>query len=273
MVNVDGISIRVRTLGLADRADGEPVLFLQSGAGSPLEAWGTWISQISDLAPVVAFDRPGIGKSKFDDMEPTPEREATDAHEVMRVLGVPPPYILIGHSWGGPLILYYAGDYPDEVVGMVYLDPTEASVTAYDYLGASNADEYAVRLSQYTRAISAVDTMALPPGVKAEQHYILKFLQTPPEDRHVPKDPEVPTAVVLGTLFQPANQAGLPFMNETVWEDLVSQRLARYTKWLRGRPNTTLIVATDAGHFVHRFDPALAKEAVRRVVAAVRAKH
>ena len=63
----------------------------------------------------------------------------------MGILDVDPPYVLVGHSWGGPLILYYAGRYPHDVVGMVYLDPTEPDLMPYQYLGASNEDEYLSR--------------------------------------------------------------------------------------------------------------------------------
>ena len=109
MVDVMGSPTRVLTIGLNDREEGQPVLFLHSGAGSPLEAWGGWASTIARLAPVVAYDRPGVGQSPFDDQTPTPERVAAHAHELMGILDVDPPYILVGHSWGGPLMLVYAG--------------------------------------------------------------------------------------------------------------------------------------------------------------------
>lgn len=125
MIDVMGTPARVLTMRLDERQTGQPVLFLHGGAGSPLEAWGQWLSTIARLAPVVTFDRPGVGQSPFEGELPTPERVATFANELMRVLDVAPPYVLIGHSWGGPIIHSYAGRYPNDVVGMVYLDPAE----------------------------------------------------------------------------------------------------------------------------------------------------
>jgi hypothetical protein len=40
------------------------------------------------------------------------------------VAAVPPPYVLVGHSFGGLLSAMYAGSYPTEVVGLVLIDPT-----------------------------------------------------------------------------------------------------------------------------------------------------
>ncbi len=251
MVDVMGSPTRVLTLGLDDREDGQPVLFLHSGGGSPLEAWGDWVSTIARLAPVVAYDRPGLGQSPFDDQTPTPERVVAHAHELMGVLDVDPPYILVGHSWGGPLILFYAGQYPDEVVGMVYLDPTEPDLMPDQYPRASNED----------RAIAGRN---LPAGMRAEQQAYIDFRESAPEDRGLPVDPEVPTAIVLSA--REANRHGGPSFMDEEW---LMQRLARFVARVRGNPRATLLIATDAGHFVHRDAPTLAEEAVRRVVDQV----
>jgi len=262
MVDVMGSPTRVLTMGLHDREDGQPVLFLHSGAGSPLESWGDWVSTIARLAPVVAYDRPGLGRSPFDDRASTPERVVAHAHELMGILDVDPPYILVGHSWGGPLILFYAGQYPDEVAGMVYLDPTEHDLTPYQYLGASNEDEYASRrAAQQAFRKQAIAGRNVPAGMEAERRAIVDFQESAPADRGLPADPEVPTAFVLSA--QEPNRKGEPsFMDEEMW----TQRLGRFVARVRGKPKATLLMATDAGHFVHSDAPTLAEEAVRRVV-------
>lgn len=95
VVEVLGNDTRVTLLGLEDRERGEPVLFLFSGAGAPSEFWGDWLSEIASLAPVVTYDRPGIGGSPFDGIDPTPQRVVQHAHALLDALDVPPPYILV----------------------------------------------------------------------------------------------------------------------------------------------------------------------------------
>ena len=266
MINVRDSATRVLTLALENREEGQPVLFLHAGAGAALESWGEFIFSISDLAPVVAYDRPGIGESELEGAGSTPERAAAHANELLMALDVPPPYILVGHSWGGALILYYAGQYPDDVVGMVYLDPMNPRLTRHEYLMASNEDDFAARTAEYDAAIAALN---LPPGREAEQQAIIAFQRTSFEDRGLPEDPDVPTALFLAGLA-PALPAGAPsFMDENYFPESLSRRIDRFTEWAGGRADTTLILATDASHFVHRSDPALATEAVRRVVDAV----
>lgn len=61
MVDVLGLPTRILELGLDARMAGQPVLVLQSGGQTPLEGWGDWPLLIARMAPVIAFDRPGIG--------------------------------------------------------------------------------------------------------------------------------------------------------------------------------------------------------------------
>ena len=65
-IEADRVTTHVVTLGLERRRSGEPVLVLMSGADSGLETWGDWLVSVSEIAPLVAYDRPGIGKSEYD---------------------------------------------------------------------------------------------------------------------------------------------------------------------------------------------------------------
>lgn len=89
------------------------------------------------------------------------------------------------------------------------------------------------------------------------------------EERGLPADPDLPTAMVLGTLAAEPPPGALSFMDQAFLRTTMEQRVRRFSDWIQGRSNATLIIATEAGHFVHRDDPALAAEAVRRVLAAL----
>lgn len=268
VVNVLGSSTKVMTLGLEDRGPGEPALFLMAGGGAPIEFWGEWISMISALAPVVTYDRPGIGGSPFDGVDPTPERVAEHSHELLNVLDVPPPYILVGWSWGGPLIRFYAGKYPEDVVGMVYLDPSDMTASPAENIGASNEEELRERQAELDAVMAASE---MPPGREAEARAATKFFRSPVADRGLPDDLDVPTSVVLATLAPNISADAPSYIDERYYEMMFARRVRQFGEWTLGRPNTTLIVATDSGHAVHRDAPDLAMEAVRHVVEKVSA--
>lgn len=268
LVDVFGTPTRVLTLGLENRISGEPVIFLQSGAGTALEGWGDWPMALSELAPVVGYDRPGLGESPFDGFDPSPQRVATHARELLDVLQIPPPYLLVGHSWGGPLILFFAAQYPDEVVGMVYLDPADPRISQSELRLTNDEAEMERRAAAYREVVAAAQGSSLPPGRFAENRVRSEFNAKDPEDRDVPNDPSVPTAIILATRIPDLTEAPY-YMDEAWYREYNKVRVGRFVEWSLGRSDTTLMLATDSGHFVHLYAPGLTKEAVRRVLAAI----
>ena len=119
MIELDGRAVRVQAIGLQDRRPGAPVIVFEAGASNALEIWGGILPQVASMAPVVAYDRAGLGRSEWDDTNPTPRHVADRLRRVLQQIGAGPPYVLVGFSWGGMLARYFAGYYPADVVGLV----------------------------------------------------------------------------------------------------------------------------------------------------------
>jgi pimeloyl-ACP methyl ester carboxylesterase len=139
MVYVDGIRIRVGTAGFDNRKPDEPVVVFEGGASASLETWDSVLPSVAQFAPVVAYDRAGTGQSAWDALPPTPDRVATRLSRLLSQIGVDPPYVLVGHSWGGALVRYFAGQHPRDVIGVLYIDPTDITVTRADLVGPLRA--------------------------------------------------------------------------------------------------------------------------------------
>jgi pimeloyl-ACP methyl ester carboxylesterase len=77
------------------------------------------------LAPsttVCAYDRAGHGRSDTVSAPQDGIALATDLHTLLERADVPGPYVLVGHSSGGPYVRVFAARYPDQIAGMVLLD-------------------------------------------------------------------------------------------------------------------------------------------------------
>jgi pimeloyl-ACP methyl ester carboxylesterase len=122
-VELDGRVVRVQTLGLDARREGTPVVVFEAGATNSLEVWGDIVSQVAAFAPIVAYDRAGLGRSEWDGATPTPRHVANRLDRLLRKMGAGPPYVLVGYSWGGILARYFAGYHPRDVAGLVLVDP------------------------------------------------------------------------------------------------------------------------------------------------------
>jgi pimeloyl-ACP methyl ester carboxylesterase len=131
-MSVDGLSIRVRTARLGDRRPGQATVVFKSGGSAPLETWDPVLPAVATFAPVVAYDRAGTGESSWDELPPTPERIGQRLQRLLSTLDVAPPYVLVGHSWGGALVRCFAGYYPHQIAGVLHIDPTDITLSRAD---------------------------------------------------------------------------------------------------------------------------------------------
>lgn len=116
----DGRMLHVQVAG--EQHTGATVL-LDAGHGmfSPAFAW--LYDELSAVATVVAYDRPGYGWSEAADRPVSAEGTAADLHDALAARGLSGPYVLVGHSLGGLYVRAFADRYRDDVAGLVLLDP------------------------------------------------------------------------------------------------------------------------------------------------------
>lgn len=134
---IDGARIRYLTLGPPD--DGKTVVLL-SGLFDVAPDW-SWVQ--TALAPRVrtfSYDRPGTGFS--DALPGGADGQAQAAHlkGILRAAGIAPPYVLAGHSIGGSYAIIYAATYPDDVAGLVLLEPVHPDEYARQPVIETDAD-------------------------------------------------------------------------------------------------------------------------------------
>lgn len=98
------------------------VVVFESGLRGTLERWDKVLDAVSPHASVFAYNRPGYANSG----ETKAPRNGTvivdQLRQVLKQKGLPPPYILVGHSLGGLYMQQFARRYPEEVAGIVLVD-------------------------------------------------------------------------------------------------------------------------------------------------------
>lgn len=107
---------------------GSPTVVLVSGFEAPQEYWNSVIPDLAAKTTVVTFDRAGIGKSEIGDLPTHGEQSAKDLQVLLDKLGVPRPYILAGHSYGGFVVRLFASMYPDDMGGLILEDSQHEDV-------------------------------------------------------------------------------------------------------------------------------------------------
>ncbi len=268
---VDGKKIRINTIGLDRRNEGQPVLVFESGHGTPLDNWDRVLSGASDLAPVVAYDRPGVGESEADDELPTIKNVADKLLRILDQLEVEPPYVLVGHSLGGMYVRGFAVYYPEMLAGLVIIDPADFTETQenkreyYDVLGWNDEriDEELVRLQDLWE-----ERDKELPGSLKEERQVLEDQRRMDfnEIRQVPL-PDIPVHMLTGGRFDmPENMRSAEFDDEALFRSKMRHRVARWTEVIQSVSKGMLFYSADAGHFVQWDDPELVLASIRLVL-------
>ncbi len=113
-----------RRLNIYCTGRGSPTVIFDSGQAGETSEWGLIQPNIAKRVRACTYDRAGIG---FSDPAKRPSDSSNivdDLHRLLVAASVKPPYVLVGHSYGGMNVKLFAYRYQSEVAGIVFVDPS-----------------------------------------------------------------------------------------------------------------------------------------------------
>lgn len=122
LIDIGGYKLHAQELG-----EGDTTIIFDAGMGDSLLTWNRIVPEISKFAKVLTYDRAGLGWS---DKSPLPRTSLNIVKELYTLLEVSKlngPFILVGHSFGGLNMQLFAKKHPDIVAGLVLVDSVHES--------------------------------------------------------------------------------------------------------------------------------------------------
>ena len=116
------IDIGGRALHLYCSGSGPVTVLLENGLGANFSAWQRVQPEIAQFSRVCSYDRAGLGWSDVSDRPTRAEYVIDDLHRLLTAAQLSGPFVLVGWSAGGVFVRRYYHDYPDGVIGMVFVD-------------------------------------------------------------------------------------------------------------------------------------------------------
>jgi pimeloyl-ACP methyl ester carboxylesterase len=244
-VDVGGHKLRILISG-----HGSPSVVFETGGspatGGPLEGWERVQPAVSQFTRTVSYDRAGTGLSDPGPQPRDAKQVARELHSALHNANVLPPYVLVGHSFGGPMIRVFAGMYSDEVAGLVLIDPTQEE---FIYWNQSRETNHVERQDAEWKEIQASLTEA--------------------HESQVPEG----ILVILITGMGPRSFPG--FVTETQKQEYrtVHQMWLKFhTEWLNTVPNSQHVITENSGHNVPVLEPDLIVGVIRQTVEQARSR-
>jgi pimeloyl-ACP methyl ester carboxylesterase len=114
--------------------------------GLPAVGWDLVQSDVEKFTQVCSYDRAGYGWSDPGPLPRTSRQIAKELHTLLQNAGIRPPYILVGHSFGGFNVRVYNGLYPNEVAGLILVDSSQEDETALSPAGTVAAEQKKAKL-------------------------------------------------------------------------------------------------------------------------------
>ncbi len=117
------VNIGTHRLHLRCEGNGSPTVVFDAALGASSLSWSLVQPAIARITRACAYDRAGFGWSEAGPLPRSAGRVADELSELLCRADVPAPYVLVGHSFGGLVMRIFTARHPDEVAGLVLIEP------------------------------------------------------------------------------------------------------------------------------------------------------
>lgn len=288
MVDVrEGLRLHIHCVG-----NGEPSVILDAGLNQPGFSWALVQPKVAQFTRVCSYDRAGHGLSDLGKGPRTAMKIAEELHALLHAAKIPGPYVLVGHSAGGINIRMFTALYPQEVAGLVLVDPSHEDQKRLDALEWPKPS-LKERVIQFFRARFAfirrmIDRSIMrgyerPPNFSVEQgEYFRTLMMRTNHLESVEQEGESflspATLETLDSLGKNLGSRPLVIITAAKKQEPVADKTLQATIEQADRimyklhesithlsQNSRLVLAKNSGHMVQWDEPELVVDAIREV--------
>jgi pimeloyl-ACP methyl ester carboxylesterase len=240
LIEVNGLHLYFECFG-----SGAPTVLLEAGYGVDHHSWDEIERAVGKTTRTCAYDRAGLGLSSVE----TPKRrgpfdQLDDLDDLLTSADIDPPYVVVGHSYGGILAWFFVRRHRDDVDGLLLLDaahPQQVKRFRAAFPARSQTTVVSPENVDVEKAAAAVGD----PGSLEQTRLIVMTA-----GKHAAAD----------------LSERLAYRARRIWRELQDDYAARSS-------DSVHVIASDSPHFIQSNlgQPQLVVQAIRELVSAARA--
>ena len=286
------VDIGGRRLQLDCRGSGAPTVVFETGLDmNGSESWAAVHDSIAGTTRACAYSRAGIMWSDAHRGAQSGRQVAEDLHTALAKAGERAPFVMVGHSLGGPYIMIYTKHFGSDVAGLVFVDASHPeqvsrfrSLTPVTVSEMTKAYRVAARFGRFGLVRKATAADSAPPqpahSVRATAAYastslpaMLKevdaFDQTLAEAGTFRQLGNRPIYVLTATAPKSADELATMKMTAAQGREYQARWLAMHNdeaSWSTRSQHQSV----ESGHYIQYERPSVVIAAVRSIIDSVR---
>ncbi|PDZ48488.1 alpha/beta hydrolase [Bacillus sp. AFS094611] len=215
----------------------QPVIIMEAGYGDYSKTWDHIAEELTGYGTVLTYDRAGLGKSEKSSKRDISSEMVKDLRCCLAQLQLKPPYIFIGHSFGGINARLFATFYPEDMLGIVLVDSTPENYKE-SFLPIMSTEFQEAYYKQFVY----------------ESSYEEFTFSLSEVDRHCKSMNDIPLVVLAAgkkAFYSP---------------DAQMKWLQLQEELLRLSSNNKFVIAKQSGHYIQKDEPQYITDAVKWII-------
>lgn len=271
-------------LHLHSQGSGSPTVVIDAGLSGASYDWETVARGISAFSQVCTYDRGGYGWSDPGPRPRTSQQVVAELRALLRQAKIEPPFIVVGHSWGGLNARLFASQHPEEVAGLVLVDAMNTDLLPKDpsFFQPPSVFRLLNATTWFGTTRLAVPTFVNEPSSDAQLLKMRQAMLSRTKSVHAIYDELTGQAnwLVVRSELKPLGALPVAVISRRIEESSsTNSTVPSDQDWLRGQKalpaisrNSTFIMAHTEIHDIQFHEPELIVNAVREMVESVRAR-
>lgn len=243
-IHINGVD-----LAYSDSKKGTVAVLFESGFGTDQNTWQAVTNLLSPAIRQITYSRAGLGKSSSAVQPRTISQHVDDLDAFLQYLNLDIPIIIVGHSYGGLIASELVRKHPNQVQGLVLIDPaTMQQRRHFNTVDKHRVAEDDKMLMQY-----------MPQQLVADYQLLVKQLESAPKS-WFPLPSKLPAHIL--TAIQPSKCAFV-FSETPKGKEIWSQL---HKSLISDAENHKQAMLDTSSHNIHHEFPALVVSHINQVI-------